>query len=191
MGIRNWFSSFDDRIEREAKEEAARIVRAAKRGASKEEINRIVDDVLTPKDFTSLSGALYNSAGSALLAFNSPNRKALWKDFEMLQKACDEFHNGNFWVRSWISAKAAHDAKFPDEVILELVPEFKYLREADKWVHAALAYHICSKIEARLGPGSCSKELFHNSKNGEGTRESFKSYYAGLSPTEIAHWRLE
>ncbi len=191
MGIRNWFSSFDDRIDREAKEEAEKIVQAAKRGRAQKVINRILDSTLTPNDFKSLSGALYDSAGAAFLAFDSPSRKSLWRDFERLQKACDAFHNGNFWVRSWISAKAAHDASFPDEVILELVPELQYIREENKWVHAAFAYHVCNKVEARHGPGSCNKELFLAGRDGEGSRESFNKLFENLTPADMAHWKLE
>ena len=136
-----------------------------------ERIPSLVEDVRTPKTFFEVVGDL--TIKTRLYYFQEIDRSRsdtvkgdypfLKDEFIKAKDVCDNFFDGNEYIKVWIIYRSLLQKQVPEEEINknfpELISKIKDIRE-QKWKDVAWAYHIADEVEKISGKDSCSKERY-------------------------------
>lgn len=121
--------------------------------------NTLMDDFLAPKEFWSVIGNLHTNTLAWVKA--GIDTDVLIANFMRASSACDKFFGDMAFVKCWVIAKAYMEAGVRDDEIQEILGEkLRLLREDNHWQQVALSFYIANKIDSRLGPCSCTREVF-------------------------------
>lgn len=149
----------DDQIE----VEMSKIKHAIRSGASEHDIMELIMEAQMPEDFLGLTGSVSMTMKAAFANNKKADSSYFWRLFEKTQRACDDFFNGNFYIRAWVCARTLRDSGMADDVLEMIVPELSLLRNG-KWCLVAWSWYVCERVENSLGPGSCTSLTYLNTE---------------------------
>ena len=132
-------------------------------------IPSLMEDVMTPKTFYEIVGDLtlktthYYFEDLEKQDKNAKKYPSLESDFQKAKDVCDEFFDGNEYVKVWVIYRSLLQKQVPEEKINknfpELISTLKDIRD-QKWKDVAWAYHIADEVEKVTGKDSCTKEKY-------------------------------
>ena len=134
-----------------------------------ERIPSLMEDITTPKTFYEIVGDLilktthYYFEDLDKPDKNSKKYPSLESDFQKAKDVCDNFFDGNEYVKVWVIYRSLLQRQVPEEKINknfpELISTLKDIRD-QKWKDVAWAYHIADEVEKVTGKDSCTKKRY-------------------------------
>ena len=139
-------------------------------GSITEQTERILETLQTPKTFFEIIGNLSTNAdlyyNLRLYDVNKAKEEEnafIIKDFERVQKCCDEFFDGKEFMKCWtihraLARKGVSEEEF-NKTFPKLVPLVKKIRDR-YWEDIAWNWLVADKAEDEYGKNTCTKEIY-------------------------------
>ena len=195
--------SLQDKVKAEARAKADGLRELSRNGASPEQIEKYINEMMADTEFYQILGNLKNIApraiGLCLMKHHTEEQvdenivRSLMEDFTQAQQTTDKFFQ-NSQMRTWVNARALKE-KFKDmnwEIIDQLLSEDdswgNEFRQELWWI-IPWSFAIADEVEERHGDGSCDAEKFHMTWREMTNPETVNAYIKTLSPEQVAYYR--
>jgi len=196
--------SLEERIRQEAKQKVDEMRRLAKEGASKDEIEALVKEMLRSTEFYQILGEIRQSAPDAIgielrrSEFGSREGyeevyKRSWERFTRAQEDADKFFS-NTIMRSWAVARTVKDQspsmKWEQiDALLGNNERWNNKFRDSEWWYVPWAFAIADEVQERHGAGSCTSERFESMWDEMTSDEVVNKFLSTLSDEQVAYYR--
>lgn len=199
-------NSARENIEQQNRKRVDELKQAMAKGASREQIKAMTEDLLRSYEFNQVIGQLRMVGGKALfcklrkdqgdLDMSVSDYESLWQTMVRAQEDCDQFflRHGGSLMRYWVlarSLKELSDAttwEFVDYMMGPVDEKWEDFRKGEWWM-IAWSFYVLSAVEDSEGPASCTSEKFGAMWDLLYSKERVSNFIRNLDPDAVAYFR--